>query len=114
MLINKPLKKFLKSLFIFAVVMSGIKYYTMYVGEPVIDSSAHFFIKLLLIPIPYTIFLFLMLYAIVGLVVDVFILLGFLSKENLESFDFNNKGNDKNEWNIKLCISLFNGDYYFL
>ena len=97
MLINKPLKNFLKSLFIFAVVMSSIKYYTMYVGDPVIDSSSHFFLKLLLIPIPYTMFLFLMLYAIVGLVVDVFILLGFLTKENLESFDFNNKRDDKNE-----------------
>lgn len=63
-------------------------------GEPVIDSSSHFFLKLLLILIPYTMFLFLMLYAIVGLVVDVFILLGFLTKENLESFDFNDKGDE--------------------
>lgn len=94
MFINKPLKKFLKSFVIFSIVMCSIKLYTMFVGEPVINSSVHLFIQILLILIPYSIFLLLMLYVTIRLVVD---FLYFLTNEAYETLGINDKGEDNNE-----------------
>ena len=95
MLINKPLKNFLKSFTIFSIVMCGAKLYTMFVGEPVINSSVHLFIQILLVSIPYSIFLLLMLYVTVRLVVD---FLCFLTNEAYETLGIDDKGEDDNEW----------------
>lgn len=80
MLINKPLKNFLKSFILFSIVMCGAKLYTMFVGEPIINSSANLFIQILLVSIPYSIFLLLMIYVTVRLVVD---FLCFFNKRSL-------------------------------
>ena len=93
MLINKPLKNFLKSFTIFSITMCSIKLYTMFIGEPVINSSVHLFIQILLVLIPYSIFLLLMLYVIVRLVVD---FLYFLTNETYETLEFDDKGEDNN------------------
>lgn len=91
MLINKPFKNFLKSFIIFSIVMCGAKLYTMFVGEPVIKSSVHLFIQILLVSIPYSIFLLLIIYVTVRLVVD---FLYFLSNEDYETLGFDDKGDD--------------------
>lgn len=94
MLINKPLKNFLKSFTIFSITMCSIKLYTMFIGEPVINSSVHLFIQILLVLIPYSIFLLLMLYITVRLVVD---FLCFLTNEAYETLGIDDEGEDNNE-----------------
>ena len=40
--------------------------------------------------------------------------IGFSVEENLESFDFNNKGNDKHEWNNQLYTLRFGSNNYII